>query len=684
MLITGFLALVLTLMIGTTLYLTNRQRETYKAFLLFSCVLSLWIACVLAAITAGVNGGDNYITNVIFWLRANTAVSSLAPGALLLIVLCIINNPYYKILSKTSFFILLICLAISTTALRDDFLEPDQISPLTRGNSYYLHAGLTGVFYTVIGVITWRSIGSYTGLKRLELQYIAIACGATAIAVTLLNTLGNLTGLRVLNRSSILVIVVGYLFMGWALAHHRIFNARQVLANVAHRGGVLICLVLSTWLLSQLLQMAMPETAAWVTSTVACGLGAIWLDDRTRPLLGLDHERALAGLRGEIITAAQGPADADGLRLACESILARDFRTEQAAILTLQGGHFAAGRVRIARDRSGFNALIFLGWITPESLERRRPSAAHGDLAAILETHRISAAVAIPKGSPDPTLLVTLGSRADDWPVTYPEIQRLQGVAELIDSILTRSRLTDQIALQNRIEHLGMMSRALAHDLKNLITPVNAFLVHTEGGFPPRSEAAQVHASAHRAVETITDYVREALFFGENLRPSSNPVDLRALFARVCATTAAHAESIGVAVVPSVTPETSLTGDFVLLERMLVNLVHNALDASNAGTAVRLTAVPGHRSRVHLQVSDEGSGISREVRDRIFDPYFTTKQHGREIRGFGLGLTIVQKIAHLHRGSVSVDSTPGLGATFTVDLPSNPSPSGSIGSGDAV
>jgi signal transduction histidine kinase len=684
MLITGFLALVLTLMIGTTLYLTNRQRETYKAFLLFSCVLSLWIACVLAAITAGVNGGDNYITNVIFWLRANTAVSSLAPGALLLIVLCIINNPYYKILSKTSFFILLICLAISTTALRDDFLEPDQISPLTRGNSYYLHAGLSGVFYTVIGVITWRSIGSYTGLKRLELQYIAIACGATAIAVTLLNTLGNLTGLRVLNRSSILVIVVGYLFMGWALAHHRIFNARQVLANVAHRGGVLICLVLSTWLLSQLLQMAMPETAAWVTSTVACGLGAIWLDDRTRPLLGLDHERALAGLRGEIITAAQGPADADGLRLACESILARDFRTEQAAILTLQGGHFAAGRVRIARDRSGFNALIFLGWITPESLERRRPSAAHGDLAAILETHRISAAVAIPKGSPDPTLLVTLGSRADDWPVTYPEIQRLQGVAELIDSILTRSRLTDQIALQNRIEHLGMMSRALAHDLKNLITPVNAFLVHTEGGFPPRSEAAQVHASAHRAVETITDYVREALFFGENLRPSSNPVDLRALFARVCATTAAHAESIGVAVVPSVTPETSLTGDFVLLERMLVNLVHNALDASNAGTAVRLTAVPGHRSRVHLQVSDEGSGISREVRDRIFDPYFTTKQHGREIRGFGLGLTIVQKIAHLHRGSVSVDSTPGLGATFTVDLPSNPSPSGSIGSGDAV
>lgn len=678
MLILGVSALVLTVSVGVALYLTNRQRTTYRAFLIFSCILALWIVCVLGAMMAGTRSDGIFITQISFWLRVNTAVSSFAPGAIYLIILSITRSPRYRFFSRESSLIFFGCLLISLPTLSDDFFEQGRSGPLSRGPAYYIHASLTTLSYIVIGVMTLRSLRHQTGLKLLEVQYIALACGATAMSVTFLNTLGNLTGLRAFNRSSILVIVAGYLFMGWALAHHRIFNARQVLANVAHRGGVLAGLVLSTWLLSRLLQTTMPETAAWVTSTVACGLGAIWLDDRTRPLLGLDHERALAGLRGEIIAAAQGPADADRLRLACESILARHFRTEQAAILTLQGGHFAAGRVRIARDRAGFSALISLGWITPESLERRRPSAAHGDLAAILEAHRISAAVTIPKGSPDPTLLVTLGTRADDWPVTYPEIQRLQGVAELIDSILSRSRLTDQIALQNRIEHLGMMSRSLAHDLKNLITPVNAFLVHTEGGFPPRSEAAQVHASARRAVETITDYVREALFFGENLRPRSEPVDLRDLFAKVRVNTAPHAESIGVSVVPSVTPGTSLSGDFVLLERMLVNLVHNALDASSAGKTVRLTAMPGHRGRVHLQVSDEGTGISREVRDRIFDPYFTTKQHGREVRGFGLGLTIVQKIAHLHHGSVSVDSSPGIGATFTVDLPTAASSAGGV------
>ena len=492
------------------------------------------------------------------------------------------------------------------------------------------------------------------------------------MTLTILNRVGNLTGYRALNRASILVIAAGYLFMAWALAHHRIFNARQVIATMVHRGTVLAALVLSSWLFSRLLNLAMPETAAWVTSTAVCGLGAIWLDDRTRPLLGLDHERALAGLRNEIISAAQGPADTEHLRGSCEKILARHYHTEQAAILTLQGVHFSGNGIRIARDRGGIGALLNLGWITPESLQRRRPSAANEDLASILGAHRISAAVAIPRGSPDPSLLVTLGPRADHWPVTYPEIQRLQSAAELMDSILTRSRLADQIALQNRIEHLGLMSRALAHDLKNLITPLNAFLIHTESGIPPGSEAARVHSSARRSVDTISDYVREALFFGENLRPKVEAVDLTILCRRVRETTLVRAASHRISVTADVAPGTSLSGDAVLLERALVNLVHNAVDASSPGMTVSVAAMPGRRGRVQLLVADEGSGITPETRERIFDPYFTTKQYGQEVRGFGLGLTIVQKIAHLHGGSVSVDSTPGNGSIFTIDLPVEP------------
>ena len=668
-----FAAAILCSFIGFSVLSINRHRISYRAFFLFSFLFSLWILSIFFATISGSINSENSNQLLRWSLIANGFIASFGVWSLWLLYKAIISNSNDNIIGSSDPIIAFIASAIlsSTTAI-PSFANATDTGGIIRGPAYAFHNSALGIFYIIFLIIVIRKIKHFTGIQRLELQYLALTCGTSLFILTVLNRLGNLTGVRSLNRASILVIVAGYLFMAWALAHHRIFNARQVLANVAHRGVVLACLVFSTWLLSRLLQLAMPETAAWVTSTVICGLGAIWLDDRTRPLLGLDHERALAGLRGEIITAAQGPADAEHLRLSCEAILASHYRTERAALLTLVGGHFSANGIRIARDREGLSALLTLGWITPESLQRRRPTAANQDLAALLSTHRISAAVTIPLGSPDPSLLVTLGPRADDWPVTYPEIQRLQSVAELIDSILTRSRLTDQIALQNRIEHLGMMSRALAHDLKNLITPLNAFLIHTENGLPAESEAARVHASARRSVETISDYVREALFFGENLRPKVEKVELEALLGRVRDNTAARAGSLRINVTAEVVPGTSLAGDAVLLERALMNLVYNALDASTPSMTVRIAAMPGRRGRVQLLVADEGSGISPEDRERIFDPYFTTKQYGQEIRGFGLGLTIVQKIAHLHGGSVTVDSTPGKGATLTIDLPCEP------------
>ena len=669
----AILATLLCFCVGLSVLFANRKRSSNQAFAIFSFLLSIWTTSIIIATIAGMTGPERGLSSVRNLLVLNGFISSYGIWALWLLQISIIQqnkNIIETIISSRLVF--LFSLLVSFITLGDSFAKATSGPALHRGALYVLHNSLIGVSFLCFFFITVRRIAFHSGIQRLELQYLALTCSLSLVLLSLLNGAGNLTGLRALNRASILVVVAGYLFMAWALAYHRIFNARQVLSTLAHRGLVLAALVGSTWGLSHLLQTLLPETAAWVGSTVACGLGAIWLNERTRPLLGLDHERSLAELRGEIIRLSQGAGDADQLRRQCEATVSRHFRVEQATILSLQGGHFAGEGIRIPRDRAGFSALLTLGWITPESLQRRRPSAAHQDLAAILAANRLSAAVAIPRGSPDPSVIIALGTRADNWPVTYPEITRLQNVAELIDGILTRTRLTDQIALQNRLEHLAMMSRALAHDLKNLITPVNAFLVHTEDRFPAGSEAAQVHSSARRSIGTITDYVREALFFAENLRPCSEPVDLAELLARVRDTTAERAKELGVDLATDVSGRPVLRGDAILLERMLVNLVNNAVDASGLGKRVQVRAMTGHRGRVQLQVIDEGVGINPEDRARIFDPYFTTKRHGREIRGFGLGLTIVQKIASLHGGAVTVESTPGQGATFTVDLSAEP------------
>jgi signal transduction histidine kinase len=100
-----------------------------------------------------------------------------------------------------------------------------------------------------------------------------------------------------------------------------------------------------------------------------------------------------------------------------------------------------------------------------------------------------------------------------------------------------------------------------------------------------------------------------------------------------------------------------------LLHRALSNLVLNALDAMpDGGTlTVRTSATPDH---VRIEVSDTGSGLTREECQRLFTPYYTTKRHGT-----GLGLAIVQSVVSDHHGSISVDSTPGKGTTFRIDLP---------------
>jgi signal transduction histidine kinase len=108
----------------------------------------------------------------------------------------------------------------------------------------------------------------------------------------------------------------------------------------------------------------------------------------------------------------------------------------------------------------------------------------------------------------------------------------------------------------------------------------------------------------------------------------------------------------------------TISADADLLHRALSNLILNAMDAMPEGGMLSVTALP-REGVARIRISDTGKGLTPEECERLFTPYYTTKEYGT-----GLGLAIVQSIVTDHSGTISVESRPGAGATFVMDLPS--------------
>ena len=508
-----------------------------------------------------------------------------------------------------------------------------------------------------------------TGIRRVEMQFLVLNCAVGALLALGVAFFSYFLHAPSLRRAIPLVIIGSYSLAAWAVTYYRIFDVRQVFLSLAQRIGLVLFLGLGIFFAWQGLDRILPPTAALFLGVAIFGSLALWLDRRSREWLGLGGERALSEMRRAVIEVARTEPHPEKLGAKFEAFLCEQCRTPSATLLFHQGERYSGGDLELAKDRLGWAALGENDWATPESLQRRRSSPARNDLLSFLQEHSLGLMVAAPRGSPAPTLLIALSTKFNEWPFTYPEVQRLQNIAELMDNILTRSRLTLQAAIRAKMEHLAMMSRGLAHDLNNLITPISSFLVHTDDRFPPGSSELEVHAAAKRSVRIMADYVREALFFSERLTPRFEQVNLAVVFREVCALSAARAAARGVTLTGVPNYNGPLTADAVLLQRMLTNVVGNAIDASNRGQTVSLSASAGRNGWLCVQVVDQGGGIAPENLARIFDPYFTTKKYGDEIRGFGLGLTICQKIVQLHGGTVAINSQPGQGATVTFDLP---------------
>ncbi len=290
----------------------------------------------------------------------------------------------------------------------------------------------------------------------------------------------------------------------------------------------------------------------------------------------------------------------------------------------------------------------------------------------VLAERNLSALIAVPRGSHSPSCVVTFGHKHSLRPYTYPDIQLLIELIELMDNILSQAQVATRTSQIEKMESAAMMSRGLAHDLNNLATPVSSFLLHMESRVIAASPEAEVLAHAKHSIKVMQDYIRESLFFSRRHVLQYAPAISTEILSTVAKLTRERATMQGVTVRILGSEPLSFSADLTLILRLLQNLVVNGIEATPGGGQVTLSASKAERDRITFSVADQGRGVPADLMERIFEPYFTTKDTGSDIRGLGLGLAISLKISGLHGGELGIGRASCGGAVFTFTLPANP------------
>jgi two-component system nitrogen regulation sensor histidine kinase NtrY len=300
--------------------------------------------------------------------------------------------------------------------------------------------------------------------------------------------------------------------------------------------------------------------------------------------------------------------------------------------------------------------------------------AAGGILLAILASLWIAARVSRPI---EQLARAAQEVAAGNWETTVPERKRGRGGDEV--DVLARgfNRMTAQLASQRerlvqseRVAAWRELARRLAHELKNPLFPLQLTVENlVRARALPEAEFDEVFRESTQTlgmeIANLKTIIGRFSDFSKMPKPQLERIDAKDAIERVRSLYEASGQQaaridfeidLGAEPMP-------LDADPELLHRALSNLVLNAMDTMPEGGTLTLSAKP-RGDQVEIRIADTGEGLTPEECERLFTPYYTTKQHGT-----GLGLAIVQSVVADHAGTIAVESRHGGGAIFVITLP---------------
>ncbi len=236
-----------------------------------------------------------------------------------------------------------------------------------------------------------------------------------------------------------------------------------------------------------------------------------------------------------------------------------------------------------------------------------------------------------------------------------------EGALLLLEEVTERNKLLEELRRKEKTASLGLLIASLAHEIKNPLTSIKGYaeLLLKQ---PLKDKERMYLTHILKESERVDSLIGELLYLGRPVTLKKDAINLKWLVEEALTAYRPMLEKEGILVETMVESDTFVADKEKML-RALTNLIKNSLEALHRGGTLYLEGkvVEG---TLMLEVKDTGRGMSREVADNIFDPFYSTKE-----KGVGLGLSVAHSIVKAHSGSLSVISKEGEGTTFTLIIP---------------
>jgi signal transduction histidine kinase len=252
------------------------------------------------------------------------------------------------------------------------------------------------------------------------------------------------------------------------------------------------------------------------------------------------------------------------------------------------------------------------------------------------------------------------------------EISGLVGAFNLMAHQIEANQ--EHLLQARKMAALGTFTAGVAHELNNPINNITLTVdaLREEYAASLDDEGRELLGDIAGQADRAADIVRNLLDFSRTERPPLLPLVPSEVVATSAELVKNQMQAAGIVFsldAPADLPP--IRGDLRSLQQVLVNILLNAVQATPRGGTVRLTVAAGEGGETHFIVADSGPGISPEVRQHIFEPFYTTKGVGK---GTGLGLAVAYSLVKRHGGRIEVESPESGGALFVVRLPGSADP----------